>query len=76
MGESHTHKFITRLEKGGIDCKVCRGSGICLHVDTPDFWVYVKSLESALDAEILNLVYHFITAIITTAWVAFRVLVG
>jgi curli biogenesis system outer membrane secretion channel CsgG len=64
------------LHDGIVDFEIGRASTQSLDVDAPFGWVEVEGFESTILAEDLNLVNVLVSTIVSSSWVAFRVLIG
>jgi hypothetical protein len=76
MGQIKTHETVMWFHKGLVHLKVGRTTTQALDVDTPFVRLDVEGLESSILAKDLDLVDVLVTAIVSGARIALRVLVG
>lgn len=58
-----------------IDFKICRTTAQWLHIDTPLLWIQTECFQSPLLAEQFYRVNILVSAIVSSSWIAFGVLV-
>ena len=75
-GKIKTHDAVVGLQERGVHLEVGGGAGIWLDVDAPFLLVEMEGLEHAALAQHLNLVDHIVAAVVASAGLALRVLVG
>jgi len=76
VGEVEGENSVVGFEDGGVDLEVRGGAGEALHVNSPLLRIQIKRLQSSLLAQTLHLINILIPTVITSAGVAFGVLVG
>lgn len=67
MGQVEAHDAVVRVEQGRVGGEVGRRARVGLHVDAPLGRVQVEGVQSALDAQPLVLVDHFIATVVPGA---------
>lgn len=59
------HDAVMGFQNSSVGSKVSGGARVRLHIDTPQSWVQVKSLQGPFLAQQLNLVDHFCSTIVS-----------
>mmetsp|Transcript_41269 Transcript_41269/g.115267 ORF Transcript_41269/g.115267 Transcript_41269/m.115267 type:complete len:251 (+) Transcript_41269:1164-1916(+) len=75
-GEVEAHDPVVGFEQGGVHGEVCRAAGVGLHVDAPLLRVQAERLESAVLAQVLDLVDDLVASVVARPRLALGVLVG
>jgi hypothetical protein len=71
-----SHDAVMWLEQRSVDSKVSRRARVGLHIDSPLCWVAAVGLQSSVAAQVLNLVYNLVAAVVSCVWQALSVLLG
>ena len=75
-GKVKTHDTVMRTEEGRVDGKVGRRSGVGLYIDAPLVRVEPVGLQGTSLAESFNLIYDFVTSVVTSVGKTLGVFVG